>query len=314
MVLARILSQQKFVFLFSLSVITSVLVGTYTFTDLFGEIEPRQAARMAVNAMLAPYGDEPGVLAIRELKRMGAKVEAFGEDPHDTGAHMIEYVTDSGKTLRTITFRGCRSDFSRGMFLDAWANTSLSTRDLHTAFGTPDHLGRAHSGYVDRTMSILPAIIRYLSTGKDDDVILFGGHSMGGGIAMLAGWHVYRATGKRPLIFTVGVPPILSPRASRLFAEDFSGAYLAGHDPRDPIRQLDTHPVLRMFFGGYRHPEGEVVRAKSPEDSTQYFAHCLDNYGSALLCVAVKVAAAMQVVGQKRLERAFGPSAHRAKL
>ena len=81
---------------------------------------PTQAARMAVNAMLAPYGDEAGALAIRELKRMRANVEAFDEDPHDTGAHMIEYTTERGKTLRTITFRGCRSDFSRGMFLDAW--------------------------------------------------------------------------------------------------------------------------------------------------------------------------------------------------
>ncbi|USO01851.1 MAG: hypothetical protein H6849_02305 [Alphaproteobacteria bacterium] len=317
MVLTQLFLARKAAVLYALSILTSALLATHTFEGLFHVVTPSFVAQVTTSAMHLPYGGEMGLSATVSLEKMGASIKLLTHDPCDTGAHIVTCPVGESHEIKLISFRGCRFDLSspKESLIDAWTNISFSTQSLRKYLADPDFDGWAHRGYVVRAESVIALLAEDLKTTKEKTIIpLFAGHSMGGGVAKLVAWALYkRGIISRPLVCTAGTPPILCPRAAKQFSKEFASAYIHAHDPKDPIVALNKDPLLRMFFGGFSHPEGLLIPAQSGKNETLYFAHSIENYTAALLSLAIQATSALRFVGKHRLESAVKHK-YRAKL
>ncbi len=281
MVLAHILTQRKFNVIFALSVITSVLLGTYTLRDFFHEFEdPRHApahlSNLAVAVMHLTYGGTSGEAAAKILTHNGGAITYPESDPHDTGLVFVDF-----PECRLVSARGCR--FDSGTLTesasDFLVNAQLGPVPVADLTGNTADKGFVHRGYAERGKSLLATLTEHLS---DEKPTLFLGHSMGGSTMLAAGWMAAARLGLRKALFaTVGSPPIFSRTAATSFAERFE--LFRVYDKADPTPHLDTYSVVGIPFAGMKHPEGLTMESHfEGDDPTGGFAHGLQNYAHVI--------------------------------
>lgn len=189
------------------------------------------------------------------------------------------YVAEDDQSL-VVAFRGSQSPSSLDGFKD-WLLTNannlliLPEGRIGTDFAAAGVGARFHRGFLEALAEIWEPLIAAVQQALDrrDRPLWVTGHSLGGGIALLAAWRFQRHFIPIHEVVTFGAPMIGNAPAAQAFEREFPNRIFRYVDIEDPVPLL---PTVSLVANAYAHCLNEV-RLQGPNPKA--FAQALGDLG-----------------------------------
>lgn len=242
--------------------------------DSFGD--PQNALFLATASNLAYDAPEVGVPAFREQLGLEAAFCKAG----NTQA----YVATNAEHM-VVAFRGTESpatlDGLKDMLLNDARNLLIVPAGrLGTDFIAAGVGARMHQGFINGLAEIWDLIFERVSQEQkaSERPLWLTGHSLGGALALLAGWLFLRRFINVHQIYTFGAPMIGNKEATAAFDKELKGKIFRYVNPEDPVPQL---PTLSLLANDFCHCDTEV--SLGPPAGGNYWAGVGGALGDDLL-------------------------------
>ncbi len=172
------------------------------------------------------------------------------------------YVATSDEHI-VVAFRGTESPTSLEGLKD-WLLTDAANLlivpegQLGTDLAAAGVGARFHQGFVNVLASVWEPVYRSVVAELDraDRPLWITGHSLGGALALLAGWLFSRRTIAVHQIYTYGGPMIGNRAAIQAFDREFAGNVFRYVNLPDPVPKL---PTISLIANHYEHCQREVT-------------------------------------------------------
>jgi predicted lipase len=231
--------------------------------DSFGD--PQNALFLATASNLAYEAPEVGKPAFRE--QLGLETTF-----HKTG-NTETYVGTNAEHI-VVAFRGTESpatlDGLKDMLLNDARNLLIvPSGRLGTDFIAAGVGARMHQGFINGLAEIWDSIFERVNTElkASERPLWLTGHSLGGALALLAGWLFLRRFINIHQIYTFGAPMIGNKDATAAFDRELKGKVFRYVNTEDPVPQL---PTLSLLANEFCHCDKEM--ALGPSCAGNYWA------------------------------------------
>lgn len=231
-----------------------------------GRNDPRNAQFLAAASDLAYLPQDRG--AEEFAAKLGLKARLISVD--NTQAYLA---TNDDHIV--IAFRGTESpDTLEGLkdwlLTDAVNLLIVPTGRLGTDLAAAGVGARFHQGFVDGLAEVWPELKPALEAEikKSDRPVWITGHSLGGAIALFAGWMCHRSFINVHQISTYGAPMIGNQAACQAFAKDFKHKIYRYVNTTDPVPKL---PTVSLIANSYGHVDQQVMMGAAGGDLFQGF-------------------------------------------
>jgi len=236
---------------------------------LSNDASPHHNARYLAKACdLAYYDEAEG----RELFHSELGLDAKLISVNNTQV----YVADDDTNL-VIAFRGSQSPDSLDGLKD-WlltnANNFLIMPEgrIGTDFAAAGVGARFHRGFMEALADIWEPLLATVEAaqGENEQLLWVTGHSLGGGLALLAAWRFQRAFLSVNQVFTFGAPMVGNALAAEAFHREFPGKIHRFVDRLDFVPLLPTVSLVANAYGHclQEFVLGEELAETSPAEST----------------------------------------------
>jgi predicted lipase len=154
-------------------------------------------------------------------------------------------------------FRGTESPTSLDGFKDMFLTDAMNLLivpegQLGSDLAAAGVGARFHQGFVNALADIWDPVYQATSAGmrENERPLWITGHSLGGALALLAGWLFLRRTINVHQIYTYGGPMIGNEEAAKAFNRELGGKIFRYVNCLDPVPQL---PTLSLVSNKYAH-------------------------------------------------------------
>src|SRR3954471_24503308 len=204
--------------------------------DSFGD--PHNALFLATASNLAYEPPDVGEPAFREQLGLAAAFYKAGNTQAYVGTSADHVV---------VAFRGTESpatlDGLRDMLLNDARNLLIvPSGRLGTDFIAAGVGSRMHQGFINGLAEIWDPVFERVSAElkAGERPLWLTGHSLGGALALLAGWLCLRRFVNVHQIYTFGAPMVGNKDATAAFDRELKGKIFRYVDTEDPVPQLPT--------------------------------------------------------------------------
>ncbi|NBO91620.1 MAG: lipase family protein [Planctomycetia bacterium] len=141
---------------------------------------------------------------------------------------------------------------------------------------------RFHQGFVNAIADIWEPVYEATSAAlkEKNRPLWITGHSLGGALALLAGWLFLRRTVNVHQIYTYGGPMIGNEQAAHSFNKEFDGKIYRYVNTLDPVPQL---PTLSLVSNKYVHCEKEMAPPTVGDSALHWFHHFANQTTNGIL-------------------------------
>ncbi len=215
--------------------------------------DPRNAKALAVASDLAYLPEAEAIEAYRT--QLGLEARLISCD--NTQA----YVATNDKNI-VVAFRGTESPTSLDglkdvLLTDAVDLLIVPEGQIGTDFAAAGVGARFHLGFMTALAKIwdtlAPVVAEELK--KEDRPLWLTGHSLGGALALLAGWRFHRQFVSVHQIYTFGAPMVGNLEATKAFDRELAGKIFRYVNSNDPVPKL---PTISLVANDYGHCLQEV--------------------------------------------------------
>ncbi len=228
--------------------------------------DPRNARFLATAADLAYLPEDRGRAEF--AAQLGLKGKLISVD--NTQAYLA---TNDDHIV--LAFRGTESpDTLEGLkdwlLTDAVNLLIVPSGRLGTDLAAAGVGARFHQGFVDALAEIWPTLSSTVAAEvkKSDRPVWITGHSLGGALALFAGWMMHRQFLNVHQISTFGAPMIGNKDACTAFDREFKGKIFRYVNTTDPVPKL---PTVSLIANSYGHVEQEILMGGTSGDLFQGF-------------------------------------------
>jgi hypothetical protein len=228
--------------------------------DSFGDTQ--NALFLATASNLAYEPAAVGEPAFRE--QLGLEATLY------TAGNTQAYVGTSAEHI-VVAFRGTESpatlDGLKDMLLnDARNLLIIPSGRLGTDFIAAGVGARMHQGFINGLAEIWDCVSERVSTElkSSERPLWLTGHSLGGALALLAGWLFLRRFINVHQIYTFGAPMIGNKEATAAFDRELKGKIFRYVNTGDPVPQL---PTLSLLANEFCHCDKEMALGDAYEGS-----------------------------------------------
>jgi hypothetical protein len=216
--------------------------------------DPRNADFLGLASELAYLPSDAGVSAFKERLGLDATLVSVGNTQC--------YIAQSGDHV-VCAFRGTESPTSldgfKDMFLtDAMNLLIIPEGQLGSDLAAAGVGARYHQGFVNALADIWDPVYTATSAAlkENERPLWITGHSLGGALALLAGWMFLRRTINVHQIYTYGGPMIGNEEVAKAFNRELGGKIFRYVNTLDPVPQL---PTLSLVSNKYVHCDTEMT-------------------------------------------------------
>jgi triacylglycerol lipase len=222
--------------------------------------DPRNAATLAVASDLAYYPEAEGVPKFRE--QLGLEARLIG-----VGNTQVYIATNDNHIV--AAFRGTEAPTSleglRDWFLTDAVNLLIQPQgDLGTDFAAAGVGARWHQGFIRALGDIWDPFLEAITAErkKNDRPVWLTGHSLGGALAILAGWRLKCRFVPVHQIYTFGGPMVGDAQAVAAIDKEFPGRISRYVNSPDMVPLL---PTVSLLANQYSHCQKETVLGEVSE-------------------------------------------------
>ncbi len=228
---------------------------------------PQNARFLAVASDLAYLPQDKGAAAFRE--KLGLKARLVSAD--NTQA----YIATSADHI-VVAFRGTESPsalegLKDWLLTDAVNLLMVPEGRLGTDLASAGVGARFHQGFVSALAESWPDISGAVKAElkQSERPLWITGHSLGGALALFAGWMCHRQFLNVHHIATYGAPMIGNQEACQAFDKEFKGKISRFVNQTDPVPKL---PTISLIANSYGHVQREYLMGeKTAGDFLQGF-------------------------------------------
>lgn len=232
------------------------------YEDAYGDV--RNAQALATASEVAYFPEPEGARAFQERLGMEARLISVG----NTQAYLAQ-----NEDNLVVAFRGTESPTGIEGLKD-WLLTNavnlltVPEGRLGTDFAAAGVGARFHQGFLGAIADIWPPVSEAVETAQNDMERCFWltGHSLGGALALLAGWLFERKMIPPHQIYTYGGPMVGNALAVQAVNEALKDRIYRYIDCIDPVPQL---PTISLVSNEYCHCDKEMDLGAVEEESTQ---------------------------------------------
>jgi triacylglycerol lipase len=213
--------------------------------DAFGD--PRNAATLAVAADLAYMAEAEGAEAFRSTLGLEGRLISVGNT-------QVYIATNDDHII--AAFRGTESpttlDGLKDWLLTDAANLLIIPEGrLGTDLAAAGVGARFHQGFVKAMGDVWEPLLEGIEAErkKSDRPIWLTGHSLGGALALLAGWLLRRKFVSVHQIYTFGGPMIGNEEAVKAFERELPAKIFRYVNHPDPVPKLPTVSLIANHYG-----------------------------------------------------------------
>jgi triacylglycerol lipase len=230
--------------------------------------DPRNAAALAVASDFAYLPESEGVEAFRSQFGMESRLLSVGNTQVYVAANDDHIV---------VAFRGTESPLSidglKDWLLTDAANLLIVPEGrLGTDLASAGVSARFHQGFVKAIGDVWEPLLEAIEVerAKSERPIWLTGHSLGGALALLAGWLLRRKFISVHQMYTFGGPMIGNDAVVEAFAREFPNKIFRYVNFPDPVPKL---PTISLIANHYAHcgPEtllGAIAAADEAAETT----------------------------------------------
>lgn len=226
------------------------------FEDEFGD--PRNARTLAVAADIAYYAEPEGTAAFKS---------EFGMDALLIHAGNTQVYVASNDDHIVAAFRGTETPTSLEgikdwLLTDAMNLLILPEGDIGTDFAAAGVGTRWHQGFIVALNEVWAPFVAAVEARrkKSDRPLWLTGHSLGGALALLAGWRLKRKFIPVHQIYTYGAPMVGNVEAAAKIDAEFGKKIYRYVNDQDPIPRL---PTMSLLANQYGHCQKEILLCAS---------------------------------------------------
>lgn len=216
--------------------------------------DPRNAQALATAADLAYLSEAEASEQFRTNFGMEAKLISAG----NTQAYVL---TNDDHIV--VAFRGTENPASieglkDWLLTDAVNLLILPEGDLGTDFAAAGVGTRWHQGFIKALGDIWEPVCAAVEAErkKSDRPVWLTGHSLGGALALLAGWRFKRKFVPIHQIYTFGAPMVGNEEAAKVIDREFPGKIFRYVNNADPVPRL---PTVSLLANQYGHCQTEIL-------------------------------------------------------
>lgn len=224
--------------------------------------DPGNAIFLALASDLAYFGESEGVEGFRSQLGLEARLFSVGNTQ--------VYVATNDEHI-VAAFRGTEAPTSlegiRDWLLTDAVNLLIQPQgDLGTDFAAAGVAARWHQGFMRALGDIWDPLLAAIQAErkKSDRPLWLTGHSLGGALALLAGWRFKRKFVPVHQIYTFGAPMVGSEETARAIDKEFAGRVFRYVNSPDLVPQL---PTVSLLANQYVHCEAERLLGGGDDDS-----------------------------------------------
>lgn len=238
--------------------------------------DPRNARTLALVSDLVYYAEEQGKAAFRDQLDLDARLFSVG----NTQAYLL---TSDEHII--AAFRGTEAPTSLEGIKD-WLLTNannlliLPEGDLGTDFAAAGVGTRWHMGFITALGDIWGPLFDAIQVErkKSDRPLWLTGHSLGGALALLAGWRLKRRFVPVHQIYTFGAPMVGNQETSQAFDRELSDKIFRFVNLQDPVPSL---PTVSLLANRYTHCLKEIALGAAAAQSAQAAVSTLEFFQQA---------------------------------
>ncbi len=224
-----------------------------------GEGSVENAASLCEASELAYLAEGPGTEAFKDRLGLDARLVSVGNTQAWLGIDASNIV---------VAFRGTESPESLDglkdiLLTDAMNLLVVPEGRLGHDLASAGVGARFHKGFVDAIAAVwepLSAAIEQ-ELAKSERPVWLTGHSLGGALALFAGWLLKRRFVNVHEIVTFGAPMIGNRLACEAFNREFAGRIRRYVNGRDPVPKL---PSFSLVANEFAHVESERLLGREP--------------------------------------------------
>lgn len=215
--------------------------------------DPRNAMYLGVASDLAYLPEATGKIAYREQLGLDARLISVGNTQVYVGANDDHIVAAFRGTEAPTSIEGLKD----WLLSDAMNLLIVPEGDLGTDFVAAGVGTRWHQGFIKAIGDIWNPFLEAIETErkKSDRPLWLTGHSLGGALALLAGWRLKRKFISVHQIYTFGGPMVGNAAAAEAIDREFGDKIFRYVNYQDPIPQL---PTVSLLANQYGHCQKEV--------------------------------------------------------
>jgi len=229
--------------------------------------DPRNAAALASAADLSYYAQAEAKPKFREQLGLDARLIC--------GGNTQAYVATNEDHI-VVAFRGteaptCLEGFKDWLLTDAANLLTVPEGRLGTDLAAAGVGARFHQGFVQAIGAVWDPV--YAAVDQEmkaaERPLWITGHSLGGSLALLAGWLFQRRMIPVHQIYTFGAPMIGNDAATQAFDREFAGKIFRYVNLPDLVPRL---PTISLIANQYVHCQKEIVlgAADAAEAATDF--------------------------------------------
>jgi predicted lipase len=216
--------------------------------------DPRNAQALALACDLAYLQEAEGAEAFRKQLGLEARLLSVGNTQAYVATNDDHIVAAFRGTESPTTIDGLKD----WLLTDAVNLLILPEGDLGTDYTAAGVGARWHLGFMKALADIWDPLFEAITAErkKSDRPLWLTGHSLGGALAVLAGWRLKRKFIPVHQIYTFGAPMVGNEETAQAFDRELAGKVFRYVNGPDPIPKL---PTLSLIANQYRHCQTEVV-------------------------------------------------------
>jgi hypothetical protein len=216
--------------------------------------DPRNARTLALASDLAYLSAAEGTEAFRAQLGLEARLICAGNTQVFIATNDDHIVAAFRGTEAPTSLEGIKD----WLLTDAVNLLILPEGDLGTDFVAAGVGTRWHQGFIRALAAIYDPLAEALDAErkKSDRPIWLTGHSLGGALALLAGWRLKRKFIPVHQIYTFGAPMVGNEEVAKAIDREFDGKVFRYVNGADPVPKL---PTVSLIANEYGHCQKEVV-------------------------------------------------------
>jgi hypothetical protein len=216
--------------------------------------DPRNAAALALASDIAYLAEAAGAESFRDKLGLDAKLISVGNTQVYVATNKDHIVGAFRGTEEPTTIEGLKD----WLLTDADNLLIVPEGRLGTDLAAAGVGARFHQGFVKAIGDVWDPFFEAIDSErkKDDRPIWLTGHSLGGALALLAGWLLRRKFVNVHQIYTFGGPMIGNDEAAKAIDREFPGKIFRYVNSPDPVPRL---PTVSLIANRYLHCGAEQL-------------------------------------------------------